>query len=308
MKKHVLILSVAAFFLVSMLSCTNNGLNKPITEELSAEEIKENLKEKDDFESFYNWCRELGNWVASDNMKLAKYGNITYQKLWDVEYNLVGPEEIDAQHLALFPQREEYRLQADSILDHLASIQPDSLVELQFYYKTNVETLLGTMPKYCFFAIPLKGEVEQFNYYFYFSKNIDGEKTINDISYHDRHFGNHDLPMSKMTSIETFGGLVDVFEGVSLDELKRDYKFLYTISDIRYNGKNWNDVDYEIRDYLTVHSDNEFVHGRAKELAIRDYINNDYVPYFDFSQQQYYKILKEKEPVVFNLINEYRDK
>lgn len=73
--------SVAVFCLVSILGCTNNGLNKPITEELSAEEIKENLKDKDDFEGFYNWSRELGNWIASDNMKLAKYGDITYQKL-----------------------------------------------------------------------------------------------------------------------------------------------------------------------------------------------------------------------------------
>ena len=304
MRKHI-ILIVTAFF-VSFLSCTSNhGLNKPITEELLAEELKVNLENKDNFESFYNWCRKLGDWIISDNMKLAKYGDITYQKLWDVENNLVDENEIDTRHLTLFPQRESYRIQADSILNYIETIQPDSLIELRFYYKSNVETLLGTMPKYCFFAVPLKGEVEQFSYYFYFSKNIYGDKSIHDISYRDRLFGSQDAPISKMTAIETLGGLTDLFENVSLDELKRDYHFIYTISDARYNGMNWNDVDFEIRDYLTEHRDNEFIHRRAIELVIRDYINRDYVPYFDYSSQQYNTILEEKEPLIFNLVNEY---
>ena len=153
-------------------SFNNNGLDKSITQELSTEELKANLKNDEQFEGFYNWCRGIGDWIIEDNMRTAKYGDITYQQLWDVNHTLIDREKIDAQHLAVFPQREEYRRQADSLLNCIEAMCPDSLVKLEFYKKVNYESFLGTQTKYYFLATPLKGEVEQFSFYFNFSKKI----------------------------------------------------------------------------------------------------------------------------------------
>lgn len=292
-------------FVICLTSCTNNGLNKPITEELSVNELKTNLQNDTRFEYFYNQCRREADWISADKMRLAKYGGITYKKMWDANYNMIDGGKIDAQHLELFPHRETYHIQADSILDCLDALQPDSLIKLLFNYKTNNETLLGTMTEYGFLAVPLKGEVEQFSYYFYFSKKIDGIKTMNDIPYRNRYYGSHDSPIIRETSIDALGGLVDVLKDVTLAELKRDYYFIYTITNARYNGKNWSDIPYEIRDYLTENRDNEFVHNRAIELTIREYIDKNYVPYFDYYQQQSFNILKEKEPLIYDFYNEY---
>ena len=64
---NCLIITICLFF---FSGCNNNnGLNKPITQELSAEELRVNLKNDKQFEGFYNWCREIGDWIVGDNMR-----------------------------------------------------------------------------------------------------------------------------------------------------------------------------------------------------------------------------------------------
>ena len=285
--------------------CNHNGLNKPITQELTTEELKANLKHDKDFEGFYKWSRGMGDWIAADNMRLAKYGDITYLQLWDVNHTLIDWEEIDAQHLAIFPQREEYRLQADSVLNCIEAMCPDSLVKLEFYKKVNYESFLGTQTKYYFLATPLKGEVDQFSFYFSLSKKIYGKKSIDEISYKDKHYGSHDSPISDITIVDAYGDRIDLLEDLTTDEIIRDYDFFYTILDARYRGQNWGDVPDEIRWYLEDFRDREGMRNTAKEVAIKTYIDREYLPYYVFLQQQRDSILRVKVPEILGLMNEY---
>ena len=43
----------------------------------------------------------------------------------------------------------------------------------------------------------------------------------------------------------------------------------------------------------------------AKEVAIKTYIDRDYLPYYVFLQQQRDSILREKVPEILDLMNEY---
>lgn len=303
--KHLLVLLFCAFILTN---CTDNGMNKPITEELTAEELRANIKNNPDFENHYKWCRSIAEWIGDDNMKLAKYGNITYQQLWDVNHNLIDWGDLDARHLAMFPQREEYLHQADSILNCIEAMRPDSLVKLEFYKKVNYESFLGTQTKYYFLATPLKGEVEQFSFYYKFSKKIYGKKSIDEISYSDREYASQDSPINEITIVEDYGGIVDLLEKLTTDEIIRDYDFLYAINDARYKGRNWGDVPDEIRWYLEDFRDNEGMRNSAKEIAIKEYINREYIPSYAFLMQKRDSILKEKAPEILNLINEYNNR
>lgn len=302
-----------AFFVAISLTifcgCNNNGLNKPITQELTADELKVNLKNDEEFEDLYQWGREVGDWIVADNMRKAKYGDITYQQLWDVSHTLIDREKIDAQHLAMFPQREDYKHQADSILNYLEASCPDSLVKLEFDLKVNNESLLGIETKYYFWATPLKGEVEQFSYYFGFSKKIDGKKSIDEIK--DKHYGTQDTPIKNTTNVIAYGSRgisVDLLEDMTTYELKRDYDFFYTIIDARYRGRNWGDVPDEIRWYLEDFRDREDVRDFAREVAIKEYIDKEYLPSSDFFEQQRDIILREKAPKILELMNEYEKK
>lgn len=308
MIKRITCLLVLALCIFSMTKCTNNGMNKPITQELTAEELKANIKNNPDFENHYKWCRSLAEWIGDDNMKLAKYGDITYQQLWDVNHSLIDWEKLDAQHLAMYPKREEYRLQADSILNSLEAMRPDSLVKLEFYKKVNYESFLGTQTKYYFIATPLNGDVEQFSYYYNFSKKIYGHKSIEEISHRDRHYGSQDAPITNATIIEDYGELVDLLEKLTTDEIKRDYDFLYTITDARYQGRNWGDIPDEIHWYFDYNRDSEGMRNTAKEVAIKEYIDRDYLPFTEYYKQQRDLILKEKAPKVLDLLNEYNNR
>ena len=308
MNKTITCLLALAVCLFSLTNCTNNGMNKPITEELSAEELKANIESKTDFENHYKWCRSLAEWIGDDNMKIAKYGDITYQQLWNVNHSLIDWDNIEAQHLTMFPKREQYRYQADSILNCIEAMCPDSLVKLEFYKKVNYDSFLGTQTKYYFLATPLKGEVEQFSFYFNLSKKIYGKKSIDDISLEDRNYGSQDSPISNTTIVEAYGDRIDLLKKLTTDEIKRDYDFFYTIFDARYKGQNWNNVPDEIRWYIDDFRDNEGFRNIAKEVAIKEYIDGEYISYMEFMQQQRDIILKEKAPKVFSLLNEYNNR
>ena len=294
------------FCAITLTNCSSDGMNKSITKELTTEELKANIKSKPDFENYYNWCRSMAKWIGDDNMKLAKYGDITYQQLWDVTYS-VDWDEIDAMHLAMFPRREKYRNQADSVLNCIEAMRPDSLVKLEFYKKVNYESLLGTSTKYYFLATPLKGEVEQFSYYFCFSKKIEGKKSINEISFRDRKYGHQDAPISSITIVDAYGDLIDLLEKLTTDEIIRDYDFLYTITDARYKGRNWGDIPDEIRWYLEDFRDKEGMRNTAKEVVIKEYIDREYVPYSEFFRQHRDSILSKKAPEILDLLNEYNN-
>lgn len=308
MSKFVINTTLIVGCFLCFLGCSNNGLNKSITVELSAEDIKPYLSKDKNFENFYCWCRSLGDWVVTDNMRMAKYGSLTYQQmwnvtqeLWDINHNFVDTNKIDLQHLSMFPNREIYRNQADSILNCLDAIRPDSLVKLEFLTKTKV----GYFSKYYVVATPLKDEVDQFSFIFNFSEKLKGHKSIYETDH--PYCGEQSAPINKATIIEVNGGLIDFFERKTTEELKRDFDFLYSIIEVRYKGHNWDDVPDEIRWYLENQRDNNNTRKIAVEVAIKEYIDSQYLPYNVFFLQQRDKILDEIAPNSIELINAYNE-
>lgn len=291
--KHFLLIA----FVPIITGCANDGMEKPITKELSAKELKATIKQTSDEFMYYRLWRNIGDWISADNMRIAQYGDITYQNLWDYTYNLIDENEIDDMHKSLFPQRDLYRCQADSVLMYLESHQPDSLIKLDFDYKDSK----SGFSCYHFIATPLKGKVEQVEYFFSFVPKIDGIKSMDDIPYDHRYSGSRLNPIDKVEKIETYGRLIDYLDSQSTDELKRDYYFIYSIYNIRFNGINWIDVPFEITWYL----ENGVNKDDAIEMTIRDFIDDSYLPYNEFFINQDNIIRKEKEPNIYQMFYEY---
>ena len=108
------------FFLLA--SCSSNGLNKSITEPLSVEELKVNMKKDTTFTDFYSQIQEVRDWINGDDVLQAKYGDITYKQIKkfikhasDTTYFKEKSDKWKEEYATLYPK---YDKQVDSIITY----------------------------------------------------------------------------------------------------------------------------------------------------------------------------------------------
>ena len=294
----------ALFILLSLLfvACGNNGLDKPVTEELTASEIRTNLKKNPQFGDSYELYRALAKWIAIDNLRMAKYGNTTYRQLEDYQNCKYDRDKAEAEYDSLFPNHESFYHQADSIIKYYRSIQPDSLLSLSFKNKSTTGGMFSTSVFY-FTATPKKGVIEQFDYDYYFSPKIDGEKNIEDIPYSLLRHGYQTTPIGKETTISDKGNWYgDSFDSISTEQIKRDYDFLYRITNIRYNGNNWLDLSYSVRQII---SSKESPSDYQLETVIKDMIEPEFQPYILYYINKCVEVSKSTYPELGKMYDEF---
>ena len=298
MKRFIFLLSI-----VFVSACSSNGLNKPITQELTPDELRVNLKDNPSFGYLYEDYSKLREWIIVDNLRMAKYGSYTYKQLLD--YGSCGPSlsELEQEHLKMYPDRAELRHQADSLVEYYRSIQPDSLLTISFKRKAVRRTILGNMPEFYLTVTPLKGKIDQFDFEYYFSPKINGETKIEDVSYSFLRHGRQSAPIMKEQTILCLGELwTDTLENETDEELHRDYNFIYKINNIRYKGQNWNDLSYTIQQCVM---GNNKLDERIEDQIIQQMIKPDYVTESDLLIQRYQEAAKEAYPDIFAMYEEY---
>lgn len=293
--------------LFAFASCTN-GLNKPITEELTAHELRVNIIKDSSFEDRYNYHRPIADWINADNLRKAKYGNITYKDIETFYESELKPEQIDKEHLELFPAREKLRHQADSLIQYFRSVQPDSLIALSFVKKTVRHTWLRDEPEFYIKITPLKGPVEQFDFEYYFSDKIDGDKNIDDIPFSLKERGKQRSPITK-EGIYVYIGERYSLTNIPSDDIIRDYNFIYKITNVRYNGVNWNDLPYEVRSYVDkgyyIDKDYEGGDDIIRDVLIKECITKDYIPYSEYFSQRVEEHGRKNYPTISEMYDEY---
>lgn len=289
--------------LATIVSCSSNGLNKPLTEALSVSELRKNLQKDKEFDKNYEVYRNIGDWISKDNMRLAKWGNISYR---DYEryrkMKLPTYESFREVYEEKYPNAASYRAQADSLYNHYKSLRPDSLVTLEFKNKTVSGSSWFRCPVFNILVTPLKGTIDQFYFEYAFVSKIYGTKRIEDVSASQTRRGYCKRPVSSPSVISFNGDYVaDILERVSSTELLRDYDFLYKITNIRYKGENWSDIPFELKWAI----ERDSVSAYDYEQIIKTMIDTSYISLTDYVFREHDEIRKQKEPNLHALNDEY---
>ena len=296
------------YFLLLIPLCAgcSNGLNKTIDQELTDAELQRAMRkytfltvEKDRILGFRDW-------LCSNDMMKMQYDTLKYQTIIDY-YTCCPPmAELEESYKKEYPNAEKYKKQADSILNELISIQPDSLVSLSFIKKTTSKTWLDETPIFHIKVSPLKGTVEQFDFEYYFSRKIDGETTIDDIPSSIVRRGYQNSPVKKETVIGYDGKLwTDIHANTSSEELLRDYNFIYKITNIRYEGRNWKDLPISVQYYIA--GKPVFQRESAIEDIIPQFIDSNYKSFADYLVDTMGAIQREKYPTLSTLFFMYEN-
>ena len=296
MKKFISIILLAIPLCVSC----SNGLNKTIDQVLTNVEMQRVIRKYPVFDVEKDRIMGLRDWICSNEQMKMLYDTLTYQTIIDY-YTCCPPvEEYEVSYKKEYPNAELYRAQADSILNALISFQPDSLVSLSFVNKTNRETVFDEIPIFHIKVTPLKGPVEQFDFEYYFSRKIDGKTTIDDIPHSLVRKGYQNSLVNKETVIGYAGELLtDIHTHTSSEELLRGYNFIYKITNIRYNGRNWGDLPYSVQEYIA--GESRFLRERAVEDIIPLFIDKNYKSLADYLFDTRGATQREKYPTLSTL-------
>lgn len=299
MKRIFLILSL----ILPLFSCGNSSLKKPITEELAPDEIRAIMDKEPQFENIYSECSLIRTWITEDNLRLAKYSDITYADFVNSNKKAPSLQENDIAHQKLYPQREILRERADSLIDYYSTIRPDSLISLRFIRKSVRKTILGEYPVFTFSANPLKGTVDQFDFEFYFSPKINGLKDFKTIPSSLIRRGYIKSPLTNEVEVTTSGDLwTDTLTNISTEELIRDYNFMYRITNYLYNGIIWRNIPFSIS--LIVNHDIP-VNDNERDEIIKEVLDPNYKTLYEYSSEIFHQYLKEHHPTLNSLLEDY---
>lgn len=313
MKKIILILCVTFG-----MGCSN-GLNKPIIETLSVDELKANMEKDTAFTDFYKEVQRLRSWVLESDVNQAKWGNITYNDL--KKYRNKSTDTIFIKKLAetfkeeyghLYP---DYSSQVDSIMNYWREYKEQN--KLETYVKIEFAELWKEYYSYSgdvkdvnvgFRVTPLKGTIEQLIFRYDIKSKISNSKTIG------LYDGNRCLASSPIRSSKVLYWEADYsdekyLKSMTNTEVKRDYDFLIEIVEVRIDGENLSEkieaIPHSVNMALKYCSSNDNYYA---DDIIKELIDSTYLSFHDYALPKYDEALRNINPEVYDFLESAKDK
>lgn len=305
------------FCLLLMLSSCSNGLNKPIIEPLSVDELKINMKKDTSFTEFYSTIQELREFLLKSDMTQAKYADVTYKRVWKY---IEKCKDTTFQNAFRNNQRElydsqypSYKNEVDSILTYWGEYKNkhtlDSLVSIEYFdlwkeyysYSGDVKSVnIG------FKVTPLKGTIDQLIFKYNIKPKISDDGSIG-------YFNSHRcLASSPIYSPKTLYWEADYSDEKYLkykssSEVAKEYAFNIEIVEVRMQGKNMSDE----LDIIPECVSDALKYGTGSMMEyysddiIKELIDPDYMSFYDFYTDALNNALKKIDPEVFTMLDEY---
>ena len=310
MKKLYLLIFIVAF---GLASC-NNVSNKPVSEQLSTDELSKEIKSDITFSSFYESIRRSVDDMS--DIKKAKYNDVTYRRLFqyfkfltDTAYWKPLSEKWEKEWEDKFAV---YLLKADSALNFwhkyleenslnkYVSIELSQIVKEYYEYIGGIkEVNLG------FRLIPLQGAIEQIRFTYGYKPKING-----DSKYYEKHNCISTSPFSTPTTRFWEVGYSDkeIFIGKNVETFLRDYNLYVDITSIRKDGINISTDDISIPKKVSECFENEKDYPAlfefSKEGLIKDIINKDFVTKWEYRSKKSDEVKEKRDKLCFDFLND----
>ena len=313
MKKIIFLLSIIFCF-----SCSN-GLNKPIIETLSVDELKANIKKDTTFTDFYKDVQTLRSWILKSDVNQAQWGNITYNDL--KKYKKKSSDTIFINKLTKTFKEEykqlypDYSSQVDSIMNYWREYKEQN--KLEAYVKIEFAELWKEYYTYSgdvrevnvgFRITPLKGTIEQLDFRYDITSKISNSKTIG-LYEGNRCLASSPIHSSKILYWEADYSDEKYLKNKTNTEIKRDYDFLIEIVEVRIDGENLNEkleaIPHSVNMALKFCSE---ANNYYADDIIKELVDNTYKSFNDFASSKYDEALRKIDPNVYDFLEASQEK
>lgn len=297
---------------VFVCSCSNNGLDKPITETMTVEEIRANIKEYAEFAEFYEEVQDMREWVMQNEITQAKYGDMTYgrllkyaKRLKDTSFVSKVSKQLREEYNSIYP---DYTPQVDSIMNYwrnyMQENQLDKYVKIEFaelwkeYYSYSNEIKSVNIG---FKVTPLKGTIQQLVFEYNIKSKINSDGKFDEINSH-RCLASEPIRHTKTLYWEANYSDEKYLKNKTNAEVKRDYDFMFKVVKVRVGGVNIEEKKEDIP--FCVHMALKYCTEGNNYYAddiIKEFINKDYVEFYKWATPRYNAIRKEIDSDVFEM-------
>jgi len=314
-------MKIFKILIIICLFCScSNPLDKSILEPLEVEELKKVIKSDTTFENLYTKIQTVRESILENELKQVKWVDLSYQSLLDYkefrrDTSIWNP--LRQKNFKLWKQENDttgFSNKVDSISNYwknyfnendLSNHVKVELVKLdkEYYYSGGLRHVnLG------FRLTPLKGKLDQVIFSYNLKPKITEDKntrlSISDLLDRNRCLYSRPLYSSKTSYWKCDYSDEDILENKSLTSLKRDYNLNIVVEEIRKNGVNYDKDDIDIpfsieqlwkEEQIT----DSYMYDYYKIDIYKEYIDSDFIEFWEYYDEKKIKILKEKFPLEF---------
>lgn len=308
-------------FAVALFSC-NSPLDKSIFEPLSVEELKKSIEKDSLFKNTYEYIVYVRDTVLKSDMEKVKFADLTYERIQDfAEFSS------DTTYFKPINERIEkewkekygiYKDKVDSISNYWKKYKEENSIEQ--YVKVELVEIDKEYYSYSndirnvnlgFRLTPLKGKIEQIRFGYSIEAKIN-EKDKEDIyssiySSLDKSWCLTTSPFSRPVVRYWEANYTNekILKYKTLETFLRDYNIYIEIDEIRKDGKNLSNDDLNIPEALENHwkyENKEYLQDLYFGDVVKEVLHKEYMKEYEYRSQEIDKILKEKDPLVFEFI------
>lgn len=301
---------------IVLASCSNKIPDKKISVELSPEEITDATEIDSTFDSLYTEIRST--FYFMNKVKQAYYHDITYREIYDyINYlkdtNYWNP--LFKKWESEWNTENTKKLQkADSIIQYWKKYKEDNALENYVSIslervKTNYSYGYLDNVNFGFRITPLKGKIEQLR----FSYSLK-PKILEDDDYFETHGCILTSPVSTPSLLYWEADYSDEkkFEGMSAEQILRDYDLKIEIKKVRYDGRNIDEeslgipesVDFYLKHYDNDTNDFSELSDIFKGDIVKDFVDKNFKNRHEYIEEKATEICEKKNKKCFLFVKE----
>lgn len=312
---------------IGLFSC-NSHLDKPIFEPLTVNELKKSIDNDSLFKDTYEYIVYVRDTVLETDMEKVKFADLTYaevddylkfsrdttyfkpinkriEKEWNEKY---GIYEKKVDSISNFWKKYK----RENSLEQYAKVELARIDKEYYTYSGGIRNV-----KLGFRLIPLKGKIDQIRFGYSIEAKINEREDENAYSsiYSslNKSWCLTTNPFSKpvVRYWEANYSNEEILKSKTLETFNRDYNIYIEVDEIRKDGVNMSNDDLNIPQSITNHweyENKEYLEDLYVEDVIEEVLGKTYMSQYEYWNQEVGKILKEKDPLVFEFINLPRNK
>ena len=296
--------------LILLASCANE-LDISIANDLTIE-TRANIAKEDSLTfKRIQYLDEVSQWFEECPAQESKYKKITYNRWCKFleKYSEVSAVDHKDEFLNKHPEYLDACSKADELIKKYEIMCPDSLFRITFVGKHNVDTwLMPNMPVFDFEIIPLKGCIDQLDFYYQFQNKMtsDGEFT------HSQKYGtvyiNKPIRSKQIihdrTSIHDSNSYWSTLQDLTFDDITTNYNLYFDVTNFQYKGMVYSDIPFSIKFYR------EYRGTDSEQYAYDEVIKKiepNSLTYSDYCKQENEKKMEKFDDLVFAFNRDYQE-
>lgn len=302
-----------------LYSCSN-PLDQSILTSLEVKELKKVIENDTTFEKLYIEIQTFRESISENELNQVKWVDLTYKslieykdfkkddsfwgpvyqnysKLWNQEYDTTGfTYKVDS----ISNYWKNYFNQKD--LGSYVKVELIDLDKVYYNYGGLRYVNLG------FRLTPLQGKLDQVIFSYDLKPKITGDNntriSVLDLLNRNRCLYSEPLYSSRTGYFKCDYSEEDILDNKSLSSLKRDYNINIVVEEIRKGGVNYDkddiDIPFSIEQLWKEEKKLEsYMEEYYRKKIYKEYIDSDFLDFFEYFVEENNKILKEKYPLEF---------